>query len=169
MLTGIKYSLPDNFDKKQFIEELSEHYTIKQVPTRSESVAFYDTFDWRLFNKSLILSTSGKKLLLRKLAKNEIILSADITTTPVFIWDFPESELKQRLKPILKMRALLKLVELRSRSTPFRILDRNEKTVAGLTYEEIFHWRNICGCAPLKDTPSTRVICPHTYEPKNLQ
>ena len=137
MHTNKKYSLPDNFDKKQFIDELSERYTIRPTPAKSEMVTFYDTFDWRLFNKSLILYTSGKKLFLRKLAKNEIILSADISTTPIFLWDFPEGQLKQRLKPILKMRALLKLVELRTCSTLYRILDRNEKTVAGLTYEEI--------------------------------
>ena len=137
MLTGTKYSLPDNFDKKEFIDELSEHYAIRPTPAKSEIVTFYDTFDWRLFNKSFVLYTSGKKMLLRKLAKNEIIAAADITTTPVFIWDFPEGELKKRLKPLLKMRALLNLVELRARSTPYRILDRNEKTVAGLTYEEI--------------------------------
>ena len=95
MLTGTKYSLPDNFDKKEFIDELSEHYAIRPTPAESEIVTFYDTFDWRLFNKSLVLYTSGKKMLLRKLAKNEIIAAADITTTPVFIWDFPEGELKK--------------------------------------------------------------------------
>ena len=137
MLTGTKYALPDGFDKKQFIDELSEHFTIRPSPAKSEIVAFYDTFDWRLYSKSLILYASGKKLFLRKLAKNEFILSAEITKRPVFIWDFPKSELRKRLKPIIKMRALLELVELRSRSTPYRILDRNEKTVAVLTHEEI--------------------------------
>ena len=137
MLTSTKYALPDNFDKKQFIDELSEQFTIRPTPAKSEMVVFYDTFDWRLFNGSLILYTSGKKLFLRKLTRNEIIAGADIPTMPVFIWDFPEGELKKRLKPLLKMRALLKLVELRKRSRPYRILDSNEKTVAGLTYEEI--------------------------------
>lgn len=137
MHTNKKYALPDNFDKKQFLDELSKHYTIRTAPVKSEIITFYDTFDWRLFNKSLILYNSGKRLFLRKLAKDEIILNADISTTPIFIWDFPEGELKQHLKPILKMRALLKLVELRTRSMLYRILDQNEKTVAGLTYEEI--------------------------------
>jgi CHAD domain-containing protein len=127
----------DGFDEKQFLGKLSEYYAIKNEPAISEGIAFYDTFDWRLFNKSLVLYASGKKLLLRKLTKSEYLLKTDITTLPVFIWEFPECELKQRLKPIIKMRALLKLVELRTRSTPYRILDRNQKTVAGFTYEEI--------------------------------
>jgi CHAD domain-containing protein len=56
---------------------------------------------------------------------------------PVFIWDFPDGELKKRLAPIIKMRALLKLVEVYSQSTPYRILNRDEKTVVRLAYEEI--------------------------------
>ena len=101
MLTTKKYSVPEGFDKRQFIDELSEHFTIRPAPAKSEIVTFYDTFDWRLFNKSLILYTSGKMLFLRELTKNEFISSADITDTPVFIWDFPKSEFKRRLKPII--------------------------------------------------------------------
>jgi CHAD domain-containing protein len=147
MLTNVKYSLPDGFDEKQFLGELTEHYAIRKAPTVFRGITFYDTFDWRLFNKSFVLYASGKKLFLRKLAKSEFLFSADITPLPVFIWEFPESELKQRLAPIIKMRALLKLVELHTRSTPYRILDRNEKTVAGLAYEEIRPSRN-------KNTPA---------------
>ena len=148
MLTDVKYSLPDDFDEKQFLGKLTDHFTIKKAPAISEKVVFYDTFDWRLYNKSLVLYACGKKLFLRKLAKSDYLFNADITAVPVFLWEFPESQLKQRLAPIIKMRALLKLVELHTRSAPYRILDRNQKTVAALAYEEIRSSRN-------KNTPAS--------------
>jgi len=119
------------------ISELAGQYTIKKESAISESFAIYDTFDWRLFNKSFVLYRSGNKLFLRKLAKSAILHTIEITSLPVFIWDFPDGKLKKHLLPIIKMRALLKLVEVLCRSTIYRILNREEKTVARLTYEEI--------------------------------
>ncbi len=42
---------------------------------------------------------------------------------------------------IIKMRALIPLVESHSRVTPYRVLNRDEKTVARLVYEEIWPYR----------------------------
>ena len=137
MLNNLKFNFPDGYNEQQFVGELADHYSIKKDQSITNSFSIYDTFDWRLFNKSLVLYESGNKLFLRKIFKNSIIQSAEITSLPVFIWDFPDSELKEKLAPIIKMRALLKLVEVHSRSTPYRILNQDEKTVARLVYEEI--------------------------------
>jgi len=137
MLKNLKYNLPDGYDEKQLIGNLADHHTLKKEPAIDERICFFDTFDWRLFNKSLVLYASGSKLFLRKLAKSEAKHTIDITSLPVFIWDFPDGQLKRRLAPIIKMRALLKLVELYSQSTTYRILNRDEKTVVRLAYEEI--------------------------------
>jgi hypothetical protein len=125
MLRHIKFSLPDDYEQQQLIGDLTDHYAIKTGRTVLKSMAIYDTFDWRLFNKSLVLYASENKLLLRKLHKNDIIHSAPITSPPVFIWDFHESEFKELLAPIIKMRALFKLVEVHYRSTTHRILNQN--------------------------------------------
>ena len=133
----LKFSLPDGYDQEQMTGALADHYSIKKERPMLKRVAFYDTFDWRFFNKSFVLYTSENKLFLRKLFKNEIICNIVITSPPVFLWDFPDSELKERLAPVLKMRALIKLVELHSRLTVHRILNQDEKTVTRLVYEEI--------------------------------
>ena len=137
MLKNLQYKLPDGYDEKQFIRKLADQYTIQKEPVISERFAIYDTFDWRLFNKSLVLYGSGNKLFLRKAAKSRIIHTIEITSFPVFIWDFPDGELKRHLAPIIKMRALLKLVEVYSRSAPYRVLNRDEKTVARLVVEDL--------------------------------
>jgi len=137
MLKNLKYKLPDEYDETQFIRKLTDQYTLKKEPAIAERFSFFDTFDWRLFNKSLVLYGSGHKLFLRKPAKSKIIHTIEITSFPVFIWDFPDGALKRHLAPIIKMRALLKLVEVYSRSTPYRVLNRDEKTVARLVSEDI--------------------------------
>ena len=92
MLKNLKYKLPDRYDEKQFIRKLADRYTLKKAPAIAERIRFFDTFDWRLFNKSLVLYGSGNKLFLRKLAKSENIYTIEIASLPVFIWDFPEGE-----------------------------------------------------------------------------
>ncbi|MGD8393712.1 MAG: hypothetical protein PVH74_19420, partial [Desulfobacterales bacterium] len=130
MIQNLKFHLPDDHDEKQFIRQLADQYVIKKAPAVADKIAFYDTFDWRLFQKSLVLYSSDNRLYLRKLAKNEPLESIEFSKAPVFIWDFVDSHLKTKLAPIIKMRALLKLVEVSSRTTPYRILDAAEKTVA---------------------------------------
>ena len=137
MHNHLKFSLPDGYDQQHLLSELADHYAIKKERPVMKSLSIYDTFDWRLFNKSFVLYKSANRLFLRKLFKNATIHSAAITSPPVFIWNFPDSELKEQLTSVLKMRALFKLAEVHSRSTAHRILDQNEKTVARLVYEEI--------------------------------
>ena len=76
MLVNRKYTLPDGCNKQNLIKELADHYSIKKEPAVSERLTIYDTFDWRLFNKSLFLYECGNRLFLRKLKKNEMMLSA---------------------------------------------------------------------------------------------
>jgi hypothetical protein len=79
---------------------------------------------------------------LRKLTKSEILHSVEFSRAPVFIWDFPDGELKDKLTPIIKMRALIPFVQFHSRVTHYRIFNRDEKTVARFAYAEIWPYRN---------------------------
>jgi len=132
----LKFKLPDGYDGGQLIRELSQDYEIKKEPPRDAGFVIYDTFDWRLFNKSLCLFSSGNKLWLRKLFQTEIVSSHEFSALPAFMDDFPDGGLKEVLIPIIKARALLRLVEVYSRSTPYRILNPDKKTVVRLIYEE---------------------------------
>jgi CHAD domain-containing protein len=141
MQNDLKFKMPDGHNSKQFIGKLAAQYALKKEPTIAEKFTICDTFDWRLFDNSLVLYASANRIFLRKLAADKILHSAEIASLPAFIWDFPESELKRQLAPILKMRILLKLVEVQCRSVSYRILNTNQKTVAWLAYEEFRQWR----------------------------
>ena len=92
MLKNLQYKLPDGYDETQFIRKLTDQYPIKKEPAIAKRFSFFDTFDWRLFNKSLVLGGSGNKLFLRKLTKSEITHTIEIASLPVFIWDFPDGK-----------------------------------------------------------------------------
>jgi CHAD domain-containing protein len=102
-----------------------------------ERWAFYDTFDWRLFNKSLILQQSGDDLVLRSLSNGEV-LSTNNTTPIKLVRELPDSGLKSRLQPIIKARALFKLAESQTNASIYRILNKDEKTVARVVITKLF-------------------------------
>jgi CHAD domain-containing protein len=132
----LKFSVPVPFDPQQLFHALAGHYAIHKEPSVLRNMVFYDTFDWRLFRRSLVLYRSKNKLELRQLFNNTTMHRVTIVSTPVFIWDFPDSKMKDYLSAIMKMRALTKLAKLYSRSTVIRILNQDEKTVARLVYKE---------------------------------
>ena len=140
MINNQQFYFPEGHDEKQFIHQLADQFIIKKEPTVTGNLEFFDTFDWRLFNKSLVLYASGDNLSLRKLYKTDIIHSTRINNPPVFIEDFPDGDLKEQLAPIIKMRALIKLIKIQSSSTLYRILNSDEKTVARLIFEKF--WPN---------------------------
>jgi len=64
---AIKFTLPQDYDQHAFIRELQDQYLIQQEKTCSEHYVYYDTFDWRLYHKSLILCSTVQTLLLQSL------------------------------------------------------------------------------------------------------
>jgi len=137
MLPLRKFPVPPGHDAKRLIRELAGQYSVKGGRIRDENITFYDTFDWRLFHRSLVLYSCGNRLILRKLFDTAILHSATVVSPPVFAEDLPDSELKRRLAPIVKVRALGKLADVCSRKTPYRILDRGKNQVARFVHEEI--------------------------------
>ena len=115
---------------------MTDRYSVQEGRTRQENISFYDTFDWRLFHRSLVLYSSGNRLILRKLFDAGTLHGAIVATPPVFISELPESGLRKRLAPIVKVRALVKVADICSRKTPFRISSRGKKSVARLVHEE---------------------------------
>jgi CHAD domain-containing protein len=75
-------------------------------------------------------------MVLRKLHERAILHSVRISSPPVFSSDLPDSGLKEKLAPIVTVRALEKLAEVDTRSTTYRVLSQDGKIVARLVREE---------------------------------
>ena len=132
----MKSPFPEGFDEQPLIRELAGRYSIRKERTTSRRFSLYDTFDWRLFRRSLVLVASGNKMVLRKLQERAILHSVEVSSPPVFSSDFPDSDLKEKLAPIVTVRALEKLAEVDTRSTTYRLLGRDGEIAARLVCEE---------------------------------
>jgi len=137
MRNTIKFNLADDEIESHISNHLAAQHKMLKETTISGRLTYYDTFDWRLFHKSFVLYTFQDRLILRKMGEEPIIHSINIKPTPCFIWEFPKGDFKQYLKPVIKMRRLLKIGDFMSGTTPYRILNQDEKTVARLFFETI--------------------------------
>ena len=136
------------------MDKLAEENPIRPIETKlrktsviidkplQESWTFFDTFDWRLYNRGFTLVHTGSKLILYALPSGEEIALASASTPPRFSQDLPPGDLAQILEPILTIRALAPLVQVRMVKRSRRLLDKREKTIARLLTMEAYTEEN---------------------------
>jgi hypothetical protein len=129
--------LPDEYDPDRIDQLLGGKFVFIADPSVHENWTFYDTYDWRLSNRSLVLRYVGQELILEHLSSGESWPGPIGHSPPEFAWDLPESLLRKRLESIVKMRALRPLANVSTKSTVYRILNDDEKTVARLVTTEV--------------------------------
>lgn len=120
---------------------LEAHYPCKQEHTRQVVRTYLDSFDWRVHRASgRLVHTQeegrGSELLWADRATGEILHRLTAASPPRFFQDLPPGPLRDRLAPVLEMRALLPVIRLESRFTLLRLLDDEEKTLVRLELEE---------------------------------
>jgi CHAD domain-containing protein len=135
MQKDVKFTLPEDFHQAAFIRELQDRYLIQQEKTCREQYVYYDTFDWRLYHKSLLLCSTAHTLLLQSLETSTVLDRTTMTVPPVLLSDFPRGSLQERVAPIIAMRALLKLFAMEAECTHLRLLNNDAKTVLRLCVE----------------------------------
>ena len=131
----MRFTRPKDCRQRDFIRELQEQYLIQQDETYSEHYVYYDTFDWRLYNKSLMLCSSAQTLSLQSLETHAVLERATTTVRPVFLSDVPSGSLQEKVAAIIEMRALLTLFAMDVQCTRIRIMNNDAKTVVRLLYE----------------------------------
>ncbi len=134
MSTPTRFRLPDEFEQAQFDALLAERYAFLAEAPLAGSWSLYDTFDWRLFGRSLTLQWTGGDLVLHNLSYGEMLHCLSAPSAPRFAWDLPDGVFKDHLSAITKERALLELATPVTRSSTYRILNKDEKTVVRLVY-----------------------------------
>lgn len=131
------YRLPDNLPAPGQIAVASESFTLLPETGQQSHDVYYDSFDWRLYQQSLALVSNKHTIYLADLAAAEDSPKAPLRQRPTFAWNLPDGEIKERLSPLLDVRALLPQAELFISRTPYRVLNEDEKTVARLVVETI--------------------------------
>jgi len=102
----------------------------------SFSVAFYDSFDWRLHAAGLRLlqlsATQGGVLRLKPAEGGDPVGETPFDAEPAWPADLPSGALRDRVATLLEMRVLLHLVRVDAAITELRLLNDDAKTVVRL-------------------------------------
>jgi CHAD domain-containing protein len=135
---------------------------------------WFDTFDWRLHKAGLTLwlvdsgrstGVAGARLCLASDADVVSVPPAQQTEVRVghpFDAVVPAGTLRRRLEPIVEMRALIRLVTLRTAATTYRIVNDDRKTVARVVVERA---TGGTGASRLGDiAPRVSVVASRGYE-----
>ena len=123
-------------------EALAPRYSV--VParrTRTRHRTWLDTFDWRLHRAGLTLeSVTGRgpaELVLSGMTGERITAAANGTRWPALAEALPSGPLRDRLKGLTEVRALLPAAKAASTVSEFRLCNDDGKTVAWLTVEHL--------------------------------
>lgn len=92
---------------------------------------YYDTFDWRLFRKGLVLVREGRACCLRDYHNDRELAAQALggRERPLMLADLPTGTVRERLAKIVEMRALLPLLTLEIGDNPWDILNPDGKIV----------------------------------------
>ncbi len=134
----IAYAIPPGSEGESLIASLEARLRVHTELAPQCRVTYFDTFDWRLHRAGGCL-----RLALGRRGKTLSWLSPDgapryqiaAKAAPPFVWDFPPGPLRRALEPVIAMRRLLPVVELRLNGRTLRVLDGREKTVVRLGFE----------------------------------
>jgi CHAD domain-containing protein len=116
---------------------VADDYVLKAENPVEAEVTFYDTFDWRLFNKSMVLCQSGNKLVVQRLPTGSILESLASGSPSSFVWELGDSPLKRSIESVVGDRRLFRVGEAYVRTAPYRVLNVDGKTVARLLGVEV--------------------------------
>ncbi len=150
----INFELPGNKSVKKFIAKLSKQADLQITAQHYAVKTFYDSFDWRLYTAGIICEFNHSRDCSRlKLIDNQshrLITELDIDQAPSFSEQFPDSQAKALLGPILEMRALLPVCQLPYELFQANILNNDKKIVLRLQIEQYELLNNRIQLFPLK-------------------
>ena len=118
------------------LEFLAQKWILRTKNSGLKQIIFLDTFDWRLFKAGFILKQIDDRLVLQTLAKGQNLYESHQVARPVFRQDINEGALKARVVPLIDVRALLPLVGVAMKQTLYGVLDKDEKIITRLLYQE---------------------------------
>ncbi|WP_256091661.1 CHAD domain-containing protein [Candidatus Thiosymbion oneisti] len=135
-----EYLIPDGIGLEDVKHLIRDRVRFIEDPTDEVTRRFLDSFDWRLYLDQATLEerldAAGRRLVWRDLGADAPPRMQGIDAAPGFAWDLPTGPVRDRLEPVLGIRRLLPLLEVRSRVQSLRLLNEDDKTVVRLLLED---------------------------------
>jgi len=135
-----EFIVPEGVEPGEVQAGLQHEMHLEAEPPAVERRTCFDSFDWRVHGNAALLEAinDGKRhrLVWRALSDGERREQVIIDKTPRFARDLPPGRLHDRLEAIVEMRELLPLVTITSRVQTLRVLNKLDKTVARVAFQE---------------------------------
>lgn len=151
---SLQFDFPASLTAERFIAKLSNKACLELVSRQYSLKTYYDSFDWRLYKNGITCefnrSKAGSILLLRTLADDLIIASAELKEVPEFSQQFQSEKIRSIFAPLLEMRALLPVCNLDYEIYYLNVVNNDKKTVLRLTVEEHDLFNNRVTLQPIK-------------------
>jgi CHAD domain-containing protein len=135
---SVEYLLPDGMTFAAAGRELASRLSIRPGRSRDRERTYYDTFDGLLHSAGLVAVWDGGELALVE-RDGEAVVARVARERPgprLFAAEVPAGRLRDALRRLIDVRALLPLAEVRVRERPFDVLDGERKTVARIRLEQ---------------------------------
>ncbi len=135
----IEFTIPENLSFAAIESALRKNTRLLAEPPRTVYRAFYDSFDWRLYQDNSLLEVTRDRALYtlawRTLEGEARCARLTLPAAPRFISSLPHGPFREHLEPVLEMRELIPVARIRSVLITLRILNKNDKTVARVVLE----------------------------------
>lgn len=133
------FLISDGIAADTLVDTISQQFPAKIKPPHRVRLAYYDTFDWALYNSGLSLSRLSKEYSLRSL-QDDLVLQTihwNSNSIPIFLEAFSENIVNGKLKRILAIRSLFLRGKLETEIQTMHVLDELKKTVLQVRVEKI--------------------------------
>ena len=137
-MKDVQFRFPDHVTDDLLCVIVIDDYVLKSGAAVEAGEVFYDTFDWRLFKKSLVLRRTGDEWSVRRLETGDALERLDGDAEPGLVGEIPDGPLKQLIASIVGVRRLLSMGEATVQTTPCCILDDDGKCVARLFVTKVW-------------------------------
>lgn len=129
--------LPAALEADILLADLGRTFPLTAEQPRRTTATWFDTFDWRLYSRGILLyhDRTAWRLLNRDLAEEVAALDAPGQDGWGFCQEFPVSRVRSLLEPLLAERRLLRLFSNETTTIDGRILNGDGKTVAQVMAE----------------------------------
>ena len=130
--------LPDSITVRSLLTTIAGVFSLREEPSCTTTAVYSDTFDWRLFQQGYMLCyhKPGWSLVHPERGEESICPEGPELRKACFSWDFPPDRLREILEQMLSVRCLLPLVTVAANRQLVHLLNRDDKTVARLVFEE---------------------------------
>lgn len=132
------WAVPETLEVRRLVADLKNAFQVRLAKRQVRARKWFDTDDWRLYRRNLLLFLEHRKWHLVHL-DTELLLatfSGEKCENFRYPWDFPVSRMKVLLEPIVSIRSVLPLVTQKSSTIPICILNQERKTIAQVCFAD---------------------------------